>query len=90
MLTNIPEHPDIARTLATGYPRPSVRPPAHCCDCGKELWGDDSVFDWDGDQLCETCVKDRIEENFDIRAVADALGIVCKAAYLLEEELKND
>jgi len=84
MLTDIPDHPDIARALATGYPHPE-KPCIRCCDCNKSLT-DKDVYDWDGDFLCEGCVKERIEENFTISEIAAALGIACKAAYLWEEE----
>ncbi len=81
---DIPEHPEIAMALATGYPHPE-RPCIHCCDCDKALTNED-VFDWDGDILCEGCVKERIEENYTISEIAVALGIPRKPAYLWEVE----
>lgn len=69
----IPEHPEIACCLATGYPYPN-RPEVRCCDCDKHMNYEDS-YDWDGDIVCENCLKDRIEDNFNISEIANALGI---------------
>lgn len=69
----VPEHPEVARCLATGYPHP-LRPEVTCCDCGKSMNYDDS-FNWDGDIICEMCLKERIDENFNISEIAGALGI---------------
>lgn len=80
----IPEHPEIARCLATGYPYPEGRNVIHCDDCECVLSGEDTVYDWDGDCLCEDCVKERIEENYDIKDIAELLGIQWKSAYLME------
>lgn len=82
---NIPEHPEIARCLATGYPHPERHNTILCVDCGAELAGKDTVFIWDGENLCEDCVKDRIEENIDTQTLAESLGIPWKSAYLMEE-----
>lgn len=70
---NIPEHPDVECTLKTGYPHPAMQC-VRCCDCEAPLV-DEEAYDWDGDTLCESCVKDRIEENYGISDIADALGI---------------
>lgn len=73
---NIPEHPEIARTLATGYPQPVKDPdPVNCTDCGLELDGEDTVFIYDGEPCCENCCRDRIEEEFDLSYIAERLGI---------------
>lgn len=81
---NIPEHPEIARCLATGYPHP-LRPDVTCCDCNKVLAGDDTVYIWDGEAVCDDCVRDRINESIDTQTLAECLGIKWKSAYLMEE-----
>lgn len=71
----IPEHPEIARCMATGYPhicKPTQK--VDCCDCGKTMEFDDS-FDWDGDIICAGCLKGRIEENFNIEDIAKLIGV---------------
>lgn len=85
----IPDHPEIARALATGYPgpiheRPIVIP---CSGCGAELAEDDLVYDWMGELICETCVKIRMEEDFSIQEIAEAMGIMCREAAQYEEVL---
>lgn len=78
---NIPEHPEIARTLATGYPYPAKDPdPVNCTDCGMELEGEDTVFIYDGEPCCENCCRDRIEEEFDLSYIAERLGIPHESA----------
>lgn len=79
-----PEHPQIARCLAAGYPNPEGQIAIHCVDCECVLSGEDTVYDWDGDHLCEECVKERIEENYDMQTIAEYLGIQWKSAYLME------
>lgn len=79
------EHPVITATERWGYPtRPQERK-VICADCGKELTGDDPVFNWDGDQICETCCKTAIEENFPIWEIAEALNITARYAADLED-----
>lgn len=80
------EHPEIARCLATGYPNGDKRTAISCVDCEKELSGDDAVFIWDGECLCEECILERIEENYPIKTIAELLGIAWKSAYLLQED----
>lgn len=84
---NIPDHPKIACALATGYPYPVKEPePVNCTDCGLELTGEDTVFIYDGEPCCENCCRDRIEEEFDMVAIARALGIITKPAEIYMEE----
>ena len=82
----IPEHPEIDRCLSTGYPNVEERKVITCVDCDKELYGDDAVFIWDGEYLCEECVLERIEENYPIKTIAELLGIAWKSAYLIQED----
>ena len=69
----IPDHPDIARTLLTGYPheRKSVK----CADCEQEFYGDERIYISDGVAVCADCLKERILEAYDIDALADAFDI---------------
>lgn len=51
------EHPDIARTIATGYPQGEPNYP-HCPRCGAEC--DEIYFDEDGDIVgCDECVTSK-------------------------------
>lgn len=86
-MPTIPEHPEIACALATGYPKPPKEPgPVNCTDCGLELTGADNVFIYDNEPLCENCCRDRIEEEFDMSHIAKALGIAVKEACAYMEE----
>lgn len=69
----IPDHPDIARTLLTGYPHESKG--IICADCEKEMYGDEKVYISDGDTVCGDCLKERILEAYDIDDLADAFDI---------------
>ena len=87
-MQNIPDHPEIACALATGYPNSPKEPdPVHCSECGTELTRDDKVYDYDGDALCENCCRDRIEEEFDMSYIAQALGLIVKSAENYAEEM---
>lgn len=78
---NIPDHPDIAKTMATGYPKPEREPSVvHCADCRREISRCEMVFEWDNDILCEDCCRDRINENFTVGEVAKALQIIGRYA----------
>lgn len=81
------EHPGITAAERWGYPTKPRESKIICADCGKELAGDDPVFDWDGDQLCETCCKTAIEETFSISDIAEALHIAAECAADLEDLL---
>ena len=66
-----PNHPDIERTLRTGYPYPIK--PLFCVDCGCELTGD--IFISDGDVICEGCTRDRILSNYNTAGLAAVFDI---------------
>lgn len=70
---DIPDHPEIARALRTGYPRP-LPPHVTCRDCDKELYGDDPVYLVDGAIVCEGCLEERIDEMM-IADLAERLGM---------------
>ena len=82
----IPEHPVIDRMLRNGYPIDEKQNAIHCEDCEVTLSDDDDAFIFDGDYLCEKCVKERIEEQYPIKTIAELLEIACKSAYLLQED----
>lgn len=80
-MPRLPDHPDIARVLDTGYPHLVKEPePVYCTDCCLEMTGEDTVFIYDGEPCCENCFRDRIEEEFDMSYIAHALGIRTKSA----------
>lgn len=56
----LPDHPEIARAMRTGYPYPAPAESLECTDCGADLVGDDEVYDWDTDLVCEDCFLDRL------------------------------
>ena len=62
-MERIPDHPEIARCLCTGYPHP--HPYHECQKCGApaECYGDTSGF------LCFDCAKEEFEELTDEEAV---------------------
>ena len=74
---NLPDHPAIARAMATGYPEP-VREPeiVRCADCGCVLRGEDEVFVWDDTPLCKECCRTSINDNFTTGEIAKALNIL--------------
>ena len=81
----IPDHPDVAYALATGYPEPE-KPSIRCEYCGEEICGSEPIFFYDGDRICENCCRDKIEEDFSIAEIADKLNIQhCEAAFYEED-----
>lgn len=82
----IPEHPEIARALKTGYPAKEDSKAIHCVDCETILAEHDTVYIFDGDYLCEKCVMERIEETIPVKTIAEAVGIDWRSAYLLGED----
>lgn len=82
------DHPAIAHTLATGYPYPeSEERPVICAGCEKELYGEDEVFDWDGDKLCCDCCRDAILENYSVSDIAKLIGLcVCGAGEVSADD----
>lgn len=82
----IPDRPDIARTLLTGYPHKSKF--VKCADCEQEFSGDERIYISDGDAVCADCLKERLLEAYDIDDLADAFDIRKTTAgdYLEESE----
>lgn len=69
----IPEHPDIAMALRTGYPHKCRS--IQCADCGREFFGDAAMYISDGELVCGECLKDRILANYSIADLAAAFDI---------------
>lgn len=84
----IPDHPDIARTLLTGYPHESKG--IICADCEKEMYGDEKVYISDGDTVCGDCLKERILEAYDIDDLADAFDIRRSSVNEYLEEITEE
>ena len=55
----LPDHPDIAHALKTGYPRGVEEPELeYCCECGREIEPDEDVYSCVTHNLvCEDCLK---------------------------------
>lgn len=60
---DLPDHPDIANALRTGYPTPPRE--ELCCKCGlpAECYGDTSGF------LCFACAREEFDDLTDEEAV---------------------
>ena len=81
----IPDHPEIACALRTGYPR-QIRY-VRCADCGKQFSGDHKMYLSDGDLICGGCLRDRILENYDDDDLAEAFGMEkTTACEMIENE----
>lgn len=90
-MPDIPEHPDIASALQTGYPvRSRVAHCVTCMDCAKELTGADLVFDYDGDALCESCFLDRLTADLGAQDIAARMGFIVKDADTYKEEMEEE
>ena len=82
------EHPEIARMLRTGHPRPykSVK----CADCEQEFYGDDQMYIDEGELVCGCCLKARLLDAHGIADMAEAFDIsgTTAEAYLEEQEVQ--
>lgn len=58
----MPEHPAIARALATGRSEAIPRGAKICCDCGGALSEGESYYYVAGNIYCESCISLRREE----------------------------
>ena len=57
MRNNVPDHPDVAAMLLTGYPSYIQQDSVHCCECGKPL-DDETIYeDRYHEYLCLDCLK---------------------------------
>lgn len=90
MCMNIPDHPDVASALRTGYPLGAQESKAIKCDyCGKELSGDDYVFDYGGSPTCEECLMENLKEDYAICKIAEQFGLVYKTATEAAREMEE-
>ena len=82
----IPDHPDIARTLLTGYPHESKS--VKCADCEQEFYGDERIYICDGDAVCADCLKERLLDTHSIADLAEAFDIqgTTVEAFFAEKE----
>lgn len=62
-MTNIPDHPEIARCLCTGYPHPRQHYECQKCGAPAECYGDTSGY------LCFDCAKGEFDDLTDEEAV---------------------
>lgn len=73
---NIPEHPAIARVLATGYPYPVQEPDEICCSvCTERITGKSKVYLYDGEPMCEFCCGEAIRRDLTVSNLAELIGI---------------
>lgn len=79
------EHPVITQTERTGYPHPVKEHKTICERCGTELRSRDLVFTFDGQEMCEDCVKQCIENTYSLTEIAMALKIPGRYAWALED-----
>lgn len=82
---NVPDHPEIARTLATGYPR--IFRTVYCTGCGAELSGGHKLYRYGGELLCGKCFRGQLLNNVDTEELAEAFDIesVFAGDFLAEE-----
>lgn len=72
------EHPVVAKMERDGYL--TIGKLMHCERCGAELAGQDKVFTFDGQEMCSECVKECIEDNYNLSEIAEALNIPARFA----------
>lgn len=78
-MPRIPDHPEVARALATGYPK--LEKSVFCSECGKEFAGDHRMYILAGDIVCPNCLISYIREEVGLDGLADALDIERTTAY---------
>lgn len=69
----IPEHPDIAMALRTGYPHKCES--VQCADCSREFFGDAVLYESEGELVCGECLKNRLFANYSIADIAAAFDV---------------
>lgn len=82
---SIPDHPDIARALSTGYGRAfrAVR----CTSCRAEFTGDSPLYNYYGDILCRTCFRRSLLDDKNTDELADAFNIDKTTAFDVLERI---
>lgn len=57
MSYSLPDHPDIASALRTGYPVNGQPKPIYCGECGQRLDCEHEIYEDQGyDYLCKDCL----------------------------------
>ena len=69
----IPEHPEIANTLRTGYPHRSRS--VKCTDCQQAFCGNEKMYIDEGELVCGYCMKNRLLDVHSIADLAEAFDI---------------
>lgn len=57
MWRDLPDHPDIAETMRSGYPHCPQEDLLECEYCGRSLWDDEVFEDQDYEHLCWECLR---------------------------------
>ena len=81
----IPDHPEIACALRTGYPREYKS--VQCADCQQEFSGDQEMYISDGDVVCGDCLKERL---LDAHGIADLAAAFDIAGTTVSDYLTNN
>ena len=84
-MSMLPDHPDIARTLVTGYPVDV--PVIHCDRCKAEMSGREKVYLYAGLWYCRKCFIDRIIATADMESFADALAGILEFGVTTVQEI---
>lgn len=94
---NLPDHPEIACAMSTGYPCPIPKEHIECGDCSATLIGNDEVYEWPDAHrglyakpvaLCEDCFVERVN-SLCATEKANRLGVTHYNVTDHFEELKG-
>ena len=82
----IPDHPEIARTLRTGHLNKSKS--VECTDCQQKFCGNEKMYIDKGEVVCGYCMKNRLLDTYSIADLAEAFDIasITAEAHLAEQE----
>lgn len=80
-MPNIPDAPDIARTLASGYPYEDDGSSMTCCKCQNDLT--DTYFDTDDGYVCSECFPDYFKSYAQSNPLEAAEAIGVNVRYLI-------
>lgn len=83
-MKTIPDHPDIARALRTGYPHEcrTVR----CFDCKNDFNGDYVMYVFGSVIFCNGCMRRRISQACDVAPLAKAFEKTTAGKIIYELE----
>lgn len=79
------EHPVITATERWGYPTRPRENTTVCERCGETIQSSEQVFTFDGTEMCSDCVKQCIEDAYNLTEIANALNIPARYAADLED-----